>query len=443
MIKIFISFIVLLVGLISPVSLWAQDRWHIVRPDHIDTSFYAITSLSCHSGNCSAAAVTWGPHSGNSVFFLISTDNGTTWKVIDTLPQWIYNSNGKVHTYFDKIQQIDSTNAIAVDQYGYILRTIDGWKTILKDTSHAGSRFHDVDFSDPAEGIIDEGFGRHISTIDTGKHWTQITRQNGDWAHAYGADMFRIFSISTSRTTQDTLYTTHNNWQTIDTFSFVLNGPFLDTDVTPSGMIFGGEDTLAIVGYRWNPAHTQPALMMALSPDLGTNWTEVPLPPNIRMENPTISPITAQTIVIAGQDSVGCILISSDHGTTWKIDTIALDNGKPYYWVKSVGITGSGRIIASIVDDSNTAGSNSLAYLEHVSADVRPNDSEKQNIPFYPDPAMNTIVLESPLQNVSILDPLGRIYSVPRNGNTLDVSSLPGGVYFLSDGVNRAKFVKE
>ncbi len=61
----------------------------------------------------------------------------------------------------------------------------------------------------------------------------------------------------------------------------------------------------------------------------------------------------------------------------------------------------------------------------------------------YPDPAINNIFVTSPFGPLTIVDPLGRIYAVHQTGNTIDISSLPSGVYFVSDGVNRAKFVKE
>ncbi len=61
----------------------------------------------------------------------------------------------------------------------------------------------------------------------------------------------------------------------------------------------------------------------------------------------------------------------------------------------------------------------------------------------YPDPAISSITVTSFTGSLFIIDPLGRSYVVPRNGNMLDISSLPTGVYFVSDGVSRAKFVKE
>jgi hypothetical protein len=42
-----------------------------------------------------------------------------------------------------------------------------------------------------------------------------------------------------------------------------------------------------------------------------------------------------------------------------------------------------------------------------------------------------------------IFDPLGRSYTVPQNGNALDVSSLQAGIYYVAIGGSVAKFVKE
>ena len=60
-----------------------------------------------------------------------------------------------------------------------------------------------------------------------------------------------------------------------------------------------------------------------------------------------------------------------------------------------------------------------------------------------PNPATNEITIIGGSGLFTIFDPLGRSYSVPQNGNELDISSLPSGFYFVSDGISGAKFVKE
>ncbi len=71
------------------------------------------------------------------------------------------------------------------------------------------------------------------------------------------------------------------------------------------------------------------------------------------------------------------------------------------------------------------------------------NADTSSNVVIYPDPAINSIIVLSEVGQLSILDPLGRSYAIKQTGNTLDISALPSGVYFVSDGHSRAKFVKE
>jgi hypothetical protein len=84
-----------------------------------------------------------------------------------------------------------------------------------------------------------------------------------------------------------------------------------------------------------------------------------------------------------------------------------------------------------------------LAYLEPVSSGISSPVISQNNLTIFPNPATNEIQINSSERNISILDPLGRSYETNRSGNTLDISSLPSGVYFVSNGHTRAKFVKE
>jgi len=64
----------------------------------------------------------------------------------------------------------------------------------------------------------------------------------------------------------------------------------------------------------------------------------------------------------------------------------------------------------------------------------------------YPNPATKEITVVAAVGEhhmFVIYDPLGRSHTVPQNDNVLDISLLPAGVYFVSDGMSGAKFVKE
>ncbi len=65
------------------------------------------------------------------------------------------------------------------------------------------------------------------------------------------------------------------------------------------------------------------------------------------------------------------------------------------------------------------------------------------SIAVYPNPASSRITISGFTGSLSVLDPLGRSYEVKQTGTALDISLLPSGVYFVSDGHSSAKFVKE
>jgi photosystem II stability/assembly factor-like uncharacterized protein len=432
-------------GLSLNVPARAQYRWHSVLPTQIDTFYYGYGDVSCHGENCTVIGVRYGENTIDSNVFFHSTDGGETWSAIDSVPEWfITSSQDKTQLVFEKIQQIDSLNAIAVDiSVGLIIRTFDGWKTMRQDTIHPDTigthvyykSLYDVDFSNPAEGMVNEGFGWFLSTIDSGKHWTQVVTPNGAAFHSYGNSMFRVFSP------QSTLFTTHDNWATIDTSYISYNGPLNDPQVSAQIFFFCGADSVGFFGIRWDSSHTNYSAMMGLSTNLGQSWSELPLPTNEELNPQLVSEFNQNPIVVAGVDSLGQIVMSTDHGVTWQAETVPLENGRPYYQILSIAVTQSGRVLAAIIPDSGYG--NVLAYLEQTPNDVKTVVTSPDIFTIFPNPATNEIQISSTDGNISILDPLGRIYSVTRNRDELDISALPSGVYFISDGHSRAKFVKE
>ncbi|HWF44065.1 MAG TPA: T9SS type A sorting domain-containing protein, partial [Candidatus Kapabacteria bacterium] len=67
----------------------------------------------------------------------------------------------------------------------------------------------------------------------------------------------------------------------------------------------------------------------------------------------------------------------------------------------------------------------------------------------FPNPAATTLTITAHewIHTIGVTDILGREVlssTIPSDGNiTLDISSLPSGLYFVSDGIARVKFVKE
>lgn len=387
-----ILFFVILASLVISPSLRGQYRWHIIQPDQVDTFYYGFNDVSCQGENCLAAGVRWSVNTTDSSFIIHSTDGGLTWNPIDTPPP----SNA----FFGSIQQIDSLNGVAASSDGqWIIQTFDGWKTWVRDSdippsdTSQGEIFYNqisgIAFSTASDGMANIGFGSFMTTIDTGKHWKQINFPEAAFFHSYGNGMFRLCGES------DTIFTTHDNWVTIDTSIMALNGPFLDTNLHIISCIFGALDTIARVCVLQDSVGSPYSVVIVTSSDLGMNWSVLPLTPNIEIDPTAISLLGQQTSVVAGQDSLGRIMMSTDFGASWQADTVPIDNDEPYYWIQSVAVTGSGRVIANIVTDSNYLGSNLLAYLEPVPSSVARTVSTQANLTLYPNPATNILNIAS------------------------------------------------
>ncbi len=457
-------FFALLSSLMFTSVLHAQYRWHIVHAHQIDTTEYGFQAISCSGENCSALGYSWpirkGIYQVNSNIIFHSSDGGLTWDSIPPagLPQEYYTWNSSGNLVLYDIEQIDSLHAAAVGEKGITVRTSDNWNTWRTDTvvlspvisgyDTQAIGFSGVDFSTPEEGyLFDVADWLSFSTVDSGLH---CTRGTGD-GHSYGNGMFREHRQGGKNNVPDTILTTHNDWATSDTSLYTLNGPFLKGDLIPSYFHFGPGDTIAYLAFRYDSTGNNPYTgtdeipTVVRSTDLGLNWEELPVPRTHGMEAVLLTALNQETIVVTGFDSVGEILISRDRGTTWELDTVPLDDGHRYFWINAIGVTGSGGIIASIALDTNSLVLNSgvLAYLEKVPASVAPAVSTQATLTLYPNPATNILNTEFLEGTIAISDPLGRSYEVKRSGNTLDISALPAGVYFVSDGRERAKFVKE
>jgi Secretion system C-terminal sorting domain len=444
--------IIVLVILANLSGLRAQYHWHVVLPDPIDSTFYrGFPSISCNGENCIATEViytTLGNQQlllGDSNVILSSHDGGLSWSVVAAgIPRWKYSDSSKDRSglIFGASQQIDSLNVVVADfGDGEVLTTHDGWKTWHLDSSSGRYDLYSVYFANAAEGMLGGSFGFYWSTVDSGNDWKQEVFDNPTAYHSYGDSMFRVFNAPSE------IFTTHDNWSTWDTTLIALNGPLADTSFHAYMTFFGSGDTLAIEGWRWKDSTDYNAsVAMAFSTDFGANWSELPVPKNNGIYFANVPPqgsLDWHHMVMAGNDSVGRIVQSFDGGMQWECDTVPLGNGIPYYSITPFTVTGSGRILAGIADDSGFAGSSYLAYLEPDPSIVRAQSPSNDSCSVYPNPCTNILNVDNFGTEIAIADPLGRRYEVPRNGNTLDISSLPPGVYFVSDGVSRAKFVKE
>ncbi len=431
----------------------AQERWQVTHHTSsvVGEGIYQYDAISCHGEVsmvlCEKNVLDSGVHVQVFVF-LRSNNGGQTWQEFD--PPLLQNYGISAINYkLNAIQVIDSNNIVVCGSVGVILHTFDGGITWTKQSFSDSSTIPDfacIHFSDPATGIVTAN-GNQVgtpdlyTTIDSGSHWNPITLISDPLltiGHSYGAGMYRVAFPNYSTSTENEIYTTHDNWETYD--STEVAGSFM-LDIL--GYSFGLGDTLVAYNLNGSPDPE-------LTTDGGVVWMQ-PSNLNDSTFNATdMSPLEQNPVFLVGGESdttrLNNVFVSFDNGATWQARLIQSANDTPIFWIRHVAVTGSGEAIAIIVAQrgmGTTVEQDYLGYLAPIQAGLHVPFALPSIFAIYPNPATNVLNLESPSGNISILDPLGRNYSVPRNGNTLDISSLPSGVYFVSDGVSRAKFVKE
>ncbi len=134
----------------------------------------------------------------------------------------------------------------------------------------------------------------------------------------------------------------------------------------------------------------------------------------------------------------GQVFITTNGGLTWRDDSLRSQINGKRPWITGIMFPDSNTVILLAHEGF---------FRRHLNftplASVVHTPSRTTNLDVYPNPTTSLLDVEGLHGKLIILDALGRTYSVPRNVNMLDVSLLPAGLYFLSDGVNGTKFVKK
>lgn len=437
-------FVIALAGLTTSSDLHAQYQWRVILPSRIDSTFYrALFGVSCHGERCIASTAVFAKGVGNAPEFFTSNDGGLTWTPLAVeIPIFKYHSpNSRSGLTYDAVQQIDPLTTVLGSSHGLIVTTTDGWQTWRVDSSLPNAS-RVAYFKNAAEGMMWAAFGFFRSTVDSGKTWKLVIfsdrSSTGRACQSYGDSTFRVFDD------KNRIFTTRDNWSSWDTTIISLNGPLVDTSFHTGEFVFGPGDTVAIFGWRWDATSTNQASMaFAMSTDLGRTWTESDMPRQNGIYFGSTKPrvLNWDHLVFAGRDSVGRILQSFDRGATWQLDTVPFSNKMPYNRITEYTTTSWGRVIAGVADNTSFLGSASLVYLERTTARVG-KPTEASGTALYPNPTTKTLNL--PIQHPALIcDALGRQYRCPQNGDQLDVSSLPAGVYYLRQGTYHTQFVKQ
>ncbi|HEY3874931.1 MAG TPA: hypothetical protein VGM92_05610, partial [Candidatus Kapabacteria bacterium] len=481
-------FFIVLASLTLSSGLRSQYRYTITHNDTVGHYAYAFTAVDCFGSDCTAGGMKTDLNLGDldsgkyQLMFFRSTDGGISWQEQNPNlpPKGNHASFYSSLSQIDRIKQIDALHAVAIGQvtHGFAFRffscTSDGgvtWLNEMDSNSKIEFQASDIDFSDTLNGIAtgpDKVTGktpiRLYTTHDGGATWKESGIipyfMDSTWAltflnvHAYGANQFAAYlDLSSAFGTDSVVYRTVDSWQTVDSTNPVFSS-FPDTELYY--IAFQGIDTMIAMAGINVGLNAIPYLGLFRSEDGGSHWSLFDFF-NILLGNTAgISNLSENAVFLTGLDINKKICVSYDHGFSWDIDTLLADDqsypsGQNLLY-DAIAPTGDGGAVAIISHETGLPISSSFNYLsriEKVVSGVKEKPFLSSELNLFPNPALNSLTMRGMIGPISLLDPLGRTYSVPRNGNTLDVSSLPAGIYFIVDGgsttgtPHSAKFVKE
>ncbi len=434
----------------SVSHLQAQFLWQIEHTDNNGRYYYAFDAISCSGDNCTASGqVIDTIDQSITVMFWRSSDGGITWNMQDPGLPLSYDLRNRNH--FNVIQQIDSLNVIAGGNAGYFVHTLDGGKSWPKLDSVA--ELVDFHFSDSLTGIvlargnfifqgtIVSGIGEVaiLTTTDGGKSWktTLLHGFNPDVpgalesCHSYGNGKFRVYKSELGP-----VYTTYDNWETVDSTKllFDVKKDTITRHYYMTRCNFTGGDTLIASGI-YNGGNANIGLILMRSTDAGANW-EAPLtfPKNI-VGIYNMTSLDRDTVLATCQSN-NKILMSTDRGVSWRVDSLLLDTNYDASGSNGIQWTKDGHPVAIFANLGEIYGSPSiLARGVMIKSDVGQIDPYVFKPHVYPNPASSFINLSAldPQRPIHIIDIYGRevLRSVTTDQGTqlIDISSLPRGVY--------------
>lgn len=422
----------------------AQYVWEITHADKdANTVNYTPLLLDCSGPHCTAVL-----QADLHYVFSRSDDGGLSWH-----EQWRAPvPTGPVppgFRYFYAMQQIDSANVVIVGDSGHIFRTFDAgatWSKQVAPEPYQNGSLWGVHFHDPMNGIVGLG-DRPMTTSDGGLHWALGPLVGGfldQNCHCFGPARFAIFCEQTSR-----VYHTNDNWATFDSTS-----PIADTSVhhpTLRRSRWNDGDTILAFGYSNNNGDVE-ALVLR-SADGGRSWTKSSIPLQTHSQNPSVTTMSklSDDTLYAGGSFPGTLMVSTDNGRNWRFDTVIIPSELSTIENEtSVARPAPGEILASMVYNSlsTSPGIIAHAYITQKS-EVASYEGTVTVYP-YPNPSTSSITFQigdRRLSEINVLDILGRNVlntAMPAEGAiTIDISHLSNGMYYIQNGQERARFVKQ
>jgi photosystem II stability/assembly factor-like uncharacterized protein len=444
--KLYIGIVVIFAHWAFPSGAQCQYTYHIVHSFKIDSNSYHFEAVDCIGNTCVASALKTDSSGNLSVVFFRSFDGGKSWNEqqtkFDSLPTY-------ADYYLDRLQLIDSLHIACVgssidgnfNSRRIWLWSSDGgnsWVTDLDSALGPQLPSYSVHFSSPTTAIMTWDSSIY-TTSDGGGHWNKAALHSIFLAagRSYGGGKFAVFPWNSGK-----IYTTSDDWQHVDSSKSVPTTAHLYY------YSFKGHDTIVGGSPFSNGVFYQLGLFRSI--DAGASWEPIALSDSITPDMDfRISNLQSDPVCVGGLGQGGnrrIIVVSHDHGMSWSFDSVVAGDALypyPQFEIAAAAGTTNGEVVA-IIEISPTSGA--PTYLARLTPHTMRVSSLLQNpaLDVYPNPTTDRINVsaQSPFSAI-VIDALGRSYSVQNHDGTLDVSLLPAGVYYVSDGKWRAKFVKE
>lgn len=405
-----------------------------LRPDIAPDTSYDLMALTCRGSYCFAAAVRTNRGDTGWLDILSSTDGGISWSVqAPPLPSFPPFSTSPSITTFD---QLDSLHVFAIGDSNLLLRTKNGGAGWEKLTVPGSFQVQGISFSSATDGILAAGTELFL-TSDGGDHWDRLpfVKDYAWYPHDYGGGKYRVATYFYGQ-----IYSTTNGWNSVDSTSPI---PVDTTGGATAGygtFAFGKGDTIFAGGVRYNyKNHRSP--LISRTTDGGQHWTIAYQDTTGYGEVYYFSDVNRDTIIASGRNCNYTVYESTDRGTTWRAESL-ICHDTDFDGSQSFGI--------GLNDRGELVGTFSLYTINStivVGREAQLNVASRMALDTslaYPNPARDLVILPgADVEKIFVMDVLGRSYSVQHDGGSLDVSPLPAGVYYITDGLHLTRLVKE
>ncbi|MDP4287429.1 MAG: T9SS type A sorting domain-containing protein, partial [Bacteroidota bacterium] len=379
---------------------------------------------------------------------MLTSDGGASWRSTPTPPfeyqRPTYRPVNPAITYLDSITLLVA--ALNSDPYSVLYRTTDlgiTWDTVLRANTLATKfAFINSKVGFASGMIIDFNTLEETSTIDKttdgGITWARVLTRHvtvhdglnsiafADSLHGlacgYEGLILRTTDGGTTWTEMSSDYTA--DAQDIDELTDVAY-PDVNHAMIPSSdggvLIYHPNGILRLPNITY--PHFSP-------PDVPRTFdiTWDPVPGATRYSLTIVGSVVAQNDTLIVRDTN---ITTTSYHLSNLLDTNPTQRGVQYQMYLTA---------YNATNESNTA--QRIFIVHHTTADVSARAPESAMLTIYPNPASGELTVDGAQAALTITDALGRACGVPQNSRTFSVSRLPAGVYYVSDGHSRSRFVK-